>query len=89
MKTYNEMNLENLSEEELITELSLGKVSTTVLMGRLMMLTRKMKDKQLSEVLKYIGYMVYVNSLQHKKKNKKEQTKPIKRSIVWKHLQDR
>ena len=93
MKTYNEMNLENLSEEEFITELSLGKVSSTVLLGRLVSLTRKIKDKdlkQIGEVLKYLGYMIYVNSLNQKKNNKKEQTnKPIRRNIVWKHLQDR
>ena len=93
MKTYNEMNLENLSEEEFLIELSLGKVSLTVLLGRLLRSTRKIQDKdlkQVSEVLKNLGYMIYVNSLNQKKNNKREQTnKSVRRNIVWKHLQDR
>ena len=93
MKTYNEMNLENLSEEEFLIELSLGKVSSTVLLGRLLRSTRKIKDKdlkQVSEVLKTLGYMIYVNSLNQKKNNKREQTnKSVRRNIVWKHILDR
>ena len=47
MKTYDEMNHDLLTEEEFITELSLGKISSTVLVSRLVMLTRKLDDKKL------------------------------------------
>ena len=88
MKTYNEMKLDNLTEEELINEISIGKVSSTVILGRLVQLTRKMKDKKLGEVFKWIGFLIYNVSLQQK--SKKEDLKTIKnrqqKSVVWKHL---
>jgi len=88
MKTYSEMKLDNLTEEELINELSIGKVSSTVILGRLTQLTRKMKDRQLGEVFKWIGFLIYNVSLQQK--SKKENSQQIKdkqqKSIVWKHL---
>ena len=88
MKTYNEMKLDNLTEEELINEISIGKVSSTVILGRLTQLTRKMKDRQLGEVFKWIGFLIYNVSLQQK--SKKEDLKTIKdrqqKSVVWKHL---
>ena len=71
MKTYNEMKLENLSEQELINEISLGKVSSSVILGKLVQLTRKMKDRQLCEVFKWIGFLIYTVSLQQKKKDLK------------------
>ena len=88
MKTYIEMKLDNLTEEELINEISIGKVGSTVILGKLVTLTRKMKDKQLGEVLKWIGFLIYNVSLQQK--SKKENSQQIKdkqqKSIVWKHL---
>jgi len=72
MKTYEEMKLETLSEEELITELSLGKVSSTVVVSRVMMLTRKLQDKKLGEVLKWLSILIYTVSLQQKSKKKEE-----------------
>ena len=88
MKTYNEMKLDNLTEDELINEISIGKVGSTVILGKLVTLTRKMKDKQLGEVLKWIGFLIYNVSLQQK--SKKEDLKTIKdrqqKSVVWKHL---
>ena len=88
MKTYNEMKLDNLTEEELINEISIGKISSTVILGRLTQLTRKMKDRQLGEVFKWIGFLIYNVSLQQK--SKKENSQQIKdkqqKSIVWKHL---
>jgi len=88
MKTYIEMKLDNLTEEELINEISIGKVGSTVILGKLVTLTRKMKDKQLGEVLKWIGFLIYNVSLQQK--SKKEDLKTIKdrqqKSVVWKHL---
>ena len=90
MKTYNEMKLENLSEEELINELSLGSISSKVLLGRIVVLTRKLEDKNLGKVLQFMSYLIFVVSLKIFKKNKKESNnKSIRRNIVWKHLQDR
>ena len=90
MKTYNEMKLENLSEEELINEISLGSISSKVLLGRIVVLTRKLEDKNLGRVLQFISYLIFVVSLKIFKKNKKESNnKSIRRNIVWKHLQDR
>jgi len=88
MKTYIEMKLDNLTEEELINEISIGKVSSTVILGKLVTLTRKMKDKELGTVFKWIGFLIYNVSLQQK--SKKEDLKTIKdrqqKSVVWKHL---
>ena len=90
MKTYNEMKIENLSEQELINELSLGSISSKVLLGRILVLTRKLEDKNLGEVLKFMSYLIFVASLKIFRKNKKESNnKSIRRNIVWKHLQDR
>ena len=90
MKTYNEMKLDNLTEEELINEISIGKISSTVILGRLTQLTRKMKDRQLGEVFKWIGFLIYNVSLQQKSKKEKNKTDSLGRdrqkSIVWKHL---
>ena len=89
MKTYNEMKLENLSEEELINELSLGSISSKVLLGRIVVLTRKLEDKNLGKVLQFISYLIFVVSLKIFKKNKKESNNSVKRNIVWKHLGQR
>lgn len=86
MKTYNEMKLENLSEQELINEISLGKVSSSVILGKLVQLTRKMKDRQLGEVFKWIGFLIYTVSLQQKKKDLKSIKSGQQKGIVWKHL---
>ena len=72
MKTYNEMKLENLSEQELINELSLGSISSKVLLGRIVVLTRKLEDKNLGKVLQFMSYLIFVVSLKIFKKNKKE-----------------
>ena len=87
MKTYNEMKLDNLTEDELINEISIGKIGSTVILGRLTQLTRKMKDRQLGEVFKWIGFLIYNVSLQQKsKKENSQQIKNRQKSIVWKHL---
>ena len=87
MKTYNEMKLDNLTEDELINEISIGKVGSTVILGKLVQLTRKMKDRQLGEVFKWIGFLIYNVSLQQKsKKENSQQIKNRQKSIVWKHL---
>jgi hypothetical protein len=90
MKTYNEMKLDNLSEEELINELSLGSISSKVLLGRIVVLTRQLEDKNLGKVLQFMSYLIFVVSLKIFRKNKKESNnKSIRRNIVWKHLQNR
>ena len=70
MKTYEEMKLDGLSEQELLTEISLGKISTTVFLGKVLMNVKKIQDKPLQEVLRNMSYMIYVTSLQHKSKKK-------------------
>jgi hypothetical protein len=90
MRTYKEMNLDNLTESELITELSLGKISSTVVVSRVMMLTRKLQDKKLGEVLKWLSILIYTVSLQQKSKKKEtNQTdkQSIRSKIKWRHLQ--
>ena len=87
MKTYNEMKLDNLSEEELINELSLGSISSKVLLGRIVVLTRQLEDKNLGKVLQFMSYLIFVVSLKIFRKNKKESNnKSRRRNIVWKHL---
>ena len=75
MKTYEEMKLDGLSEQELLTEISLGKISTTVFLGKVLMNVKKIQDKSLQEVLRNMSYMIYVTSLQHKSKKKNELNK--------------
>ena len=70
MKTYEEMKLDGLSEQELLTEISLGKISSTVVVGRLLTQIRKLKDKELGQVLRSLGVLIYITSLQHKSKKK-------------------
>ena len=65
-KSINEIEqLDNDTKQELI-EISLGKISTTVLIGRLKLLTRKIKDSTISKSLMSLGYMIYTVSLQSK-----------------------
>ena len=70
MKTFEEMKLDGLSEQELLTEVSLGKISTTMFLGKVLMNIKKIQDKSLQEVLRNMSYMIYVTSLQHKSKKK-------------------
>lgn len=65
-KSSNELQqLDEDTRQELI-EISLGKISTTVLIGRLKLLTRKIKDSVISKSLMSLGYMIYTVSLQSK-----------------------
>ena len=65
-KSINEIEqLDNDTQQELL-EISLGKISTTVLIGRLKLLTRKIKDSTISKSLMSLGYMIYTVSLQSK-----------------------
>ena len=53
-------------EQETLNEISLGKLSTTLFIGRMKMLTNKIKDIPLKKTLMTLGYMVYTVSLQTK-----------------------
>ena len=65
-KSSNELQqLDEGTRQELI-EISLGKMSTTILIGRLKLLTRKIKDSVISKSLMSLGYMIYTVSLQSK-----------------------
>lgn len=72
MKTFDEHNFDSLNEEDLLTEISLGKISSTVLMSRLLQQVSQLKDKQMSKVLRTLGILIYITSLQHKSKKKEE-----------------
>jgi len=53
-------------QQQTINEISLGKLSTTLFIGRMKMLTNKIKDISLRKTLMTLGYMVYTVSLQSK-----------------------
>ena len=73
LKQFNKTNdqLNQLDEEtrESLSEISIGKISTTVLIGRLKLLTRKIKDTTISKSLMTLGYIIYTVSLQSKSLN--------------------
>ena len=96
MKTFDDFKLDNLTDEELtrditdfsLTEISLGKVSSTMMVGKLLTQVRKLKDKDLGQTLRTLGILIYITSLQHKS-NKEElnsnRNKKLnrKRSKTW------
>ena len=53
-------------EQETLNEISIGKLSSTVFIGRLKVLTNKIKDIPLKKTLMNLGYMIYTVSLQSK-----------------------
>ena len=53
-------------EQEILNEISIGKLSSTLFIGRMKMLTNKIKDIPLKKTLMNLGYMVYTVSLQSK-----------------------
>jgi hypothetical protein len=63
MKTSQDLKLDSLSEEELLTEMSLGKISTTVFLKRVLMNLKKIEDESIRNVLRDMTYMIYVDSL--------------------------
>ena len=66
MKTYQEL-FNPTDEQELLQELSLGKISSTVLLSRGLNQIKQLEDKNLQSVLKTIIQMIFITSLQHKK----------------------
>ena len=61
----------SLQEQKDLHEISIGKLSTTVLLTRLLGQLKKIEDKDLQQVLRTLSYMVYTTSLQHKPNNKR------------------
>ena len=53
-------------DQEVLSEISIGKLSTTVFVGRLKLLTRKIKDVVMRKTFMTLGYMIYTVSLQSK-----------------------
>ena len=72
MKTFDEYKFDSLNEEEILKEISLGKVSSTGMMMRLLTQVSKLKDKELGQVLRSLGVLIYITSLQHKSKKKED-----------------
>ena len=59
-------DLLDLEEQETLNEISIGKLSTTVFLGRIKLLTNKIKDMTLRKTFMTLGYMIYTVSLQSK-----------------------
>ena len=59
-------NILDIQEKETLNEISLGKLSNTVFIGRLKVLTNKIKDKIIRKSFMTLGYMIYTVSLQSK-----------------------
>ena len=56
----------DIEEEEILNEISIGKLSSTVFLGRLKVLTRKIKNDSIKKTFMNLGYMIYTVSLQSK-----------------------
>ena len=75
MKTFDEHNFDSLNEhvaDAYAAAICLGKVSATVVIARLLGQVNKLKDRQLGQVLRTLGVLIYITSLQHKSKKKEE-----------------
>jgi len=66
MKTYQEL-FNPTDEQELLKELSLGKISSTVLLSRGLNQIKQLEDKNLQSVLKTMIQMIFITSIQQKK----------------------
>ena len=56
----------DIEEQEILNEISIGKLSSTVFLGRLKVLTRKIKNDSVKKTFMNLGYMIYTVSLQSK-----------------------
>ena len=67
-QSNNILQLDSLDreEQETLNEISIGKLSSTLFIGRMKLLTNKIKDISLRKTLMNLGYMVYTVSLQSK-----------------------
>ena len=53
-------------EQQVLNEISIGKLSTTMFIGRLKILSKKIKDITLRKSIMTLGYLIYTVSLQSK-----------------------
>jgi len=65
-KTGNEFQLLDEQTQQELVEISVGKLSTTILIGRLKLLSNKIKDASIRKSIMSLGYMIYTVSLQSK-----------------------
>lgn len=70
LKQFNQLSnefqlLDEQTQQELV-EISVGKLSTTILIGRLKLLSNKIKDVSIRKSIMSLGYMIYTVSLQSK-----------------------
>ena len=54
----------DIEEQKVLNEINMGKISTTIFLGRLKVLTNKIKDTFMKKTLMNLGYMIYTVSLQ-------------------------
>ena len=82
-----QVDLLDREEQETLNEISLGKLSTTLFIGRMKMLTNKIKDISLRKTLMNLGYMVYTVSLQSKSlKNIEDSLKKVDQQLRQQQL---
>jgi|TARA_B110000967_G_scaffold89252_1_gene91816 prefoldin subunit 5 len=65
-RTSNEFQLPDEQTQQELVEISVGKLSTTILIGRLKLLSNKIKDVSIRKSIMSLGYMIYTVSLQSK-----------------------
>ena len=65
-RTSNEFQLLDEQTQQELVEISVGKLSTTILIGRLKLLSNKIKDVSIRKSIMSLGYMIYTVSLQSK-----------------------
>ena len=82
-----QVDLLDREEQETLNEISLGKLSTTLFIGSMKMLTNKIKDISLRKTLMNLGYMVYTVSLQSKSlKNIEDSLKKVDQQLRQQQL---
>ena len=59
-------------EQQVLNEISIGKLSSTMFIGRLKILSKKIKDITLRKSIMTLGYLIYTVSLQSKSLKKIE-----------------
>ena len=65
-------DLLDLEEQQVLNEISIGKLSSTMFIGRLKILSKKIKDITLRKSIMTLGYLIYTVSLQSKSLKKIE-----------------
>ena len=65
-------DLLDLEEQQVLNEISIGKLSSTMFIGRLKIISKKIKDITLRKSIMTLGYLIYTVSLQSKSLKKIE-----------------